>query len=283
MSGEVLELFGFHALGNPPRGWGGLMRAQHCPFLAKKCIKVRKSDPDTAIGTCVVAHGKENRPIVICPHRLLERRQVFTDAVHLLRNHKPGQELHVVPEVSIPGGHVDYFVVSAKRRKVVDFVGVELQTLDTTGSVWPSRRRFLNRVGVRGTSRQHEDKPFGMNWKMTAKTILVQLHHKTTTFEHLSKHLVLVVQDCLLEYVRRAFVFDHVTTCNDTDTLHIHAYELVNADSEPWGLDLAGRWSTDSNGVARCLGLQAEARMELSDITSALEAKMSDQTIWSPE
>jgi hypothetical protein len=36
-------------------------------------------------------------------------------------------------------------------------------------------------------------KTFGMNWKMTAKTILVQLHHKLETFEHLGKHLVLVI------------------------------------------------------------------------------------------
>ena len=28
-------------------------------------------------------------------------------------------------------------------------------------------------------------KKFGINWKMTSKTILVQLHHKISTFEHL--------------------------------------------------------------------------------------------------
>ena len=40
---------------------------------------------------------------------------------------------------------------------------------------------------------------------MTAKTILVQLNHKIATFEHLSKRLVLVLQDCLLDYMRREF------------------------------------------------------------------------------
>lgn len=43
-----------------------------------------------------------------------------------------------------------------------------------------------------------------MNWKMTAKTILVQLHHKIDTFESISKHLVLVVQDYLLDYMKRS-------------------------------------------------------------------------------
>jgi len=86
------------------------------------------------IGTCTVNYGKENRPIIICPHRLLERRQIFTDCIHLLTLHEPGNEFHIVP-VSIPGGSVDYFLASAHRRKVKDFVGIELQTLDTTGTV----------------------------------------------------------------------------------------------------------------------------------------------------
>ena len=43
---------------------------------------------------------------------------------------------------------------------------------------------------------------FGMNWKMTAKTILVQLHHKVDTFENLNRKLVLVLQQPLLDYMR---------------------------------------------------------------------------------
>lgn len=53
-------------------------------------------------------HGKANKPIMICPRRLLERRQVFTDCLHLLTTHEPGNELHVVPEVTVPGGSVDF-------------------------------------------------------------------------------------------------------------------------------------------------------------------------------
>jgi hypothetical protein len=95
--------------------------------------------------------------------------------------------------------------------------------------------------------------------------------------------LIECVQDCLLDYVRTAFAFDHVTACVDTDTLHIHAYALAKVDSARLELDLAQRLSTDSNGVARCLSLQAEARIELPEIAGTLEAKMSDQTVWSPQ
>jgi hypothetical protein len=105
------------------------------PLLGKRCYKVRKSDPDTSIGSCSVLYGRPPEPIIICPTRLIERRQIFTDCFHLLTTHEPGNELHIVPEVSIPGGSVDYFLVSAKGGKVKDFVGIELQTLDTTGTV----------------------------------------------------------------------------------------------------------------------------------------------------
>lgn len=166
-------------------------------------MKVRKSQPSISIGTCTVNYGSEPHPIMICPFRLLERRQVFTDALHLLTLHEPGNELHVVPEVSIPGGSVDYFLVSAHDGKPVDFAGIELQTLDTTGTVWPARQRFLDSVGVTTRLAQRKStKTFGMNWKMTAKTILVQLHHKVETFEHVSKRLVCVLQDHLLEYIQ---------------------------------------------------------------------------------
>lgn len=70
--------------------------------------------------------------MMICPHRLLERKQVFIDCLHLL-SHEPGIELHVVPEVSVPGGSVGYFLTAVDDGKIVDFLGVELQTMDTTG------------------------------------------------------------------------------------------------------------------------------------------------------
>jgi len=85
---------------------------------------------------------------VICPTRLIERGQVFTDCIHLLTAHEPGDELHLVPEVAIPGGSVDYFLLSARSGKVKDFVGIEIQALDTTGTVWPERQRLLRRLGL---------------------------------------------------------------------------------------------------------------------------------------
>ena len=135
---------------------------------------------------------------MICPFRLLERSQIFTDCTHLLTLHEPGNELRIVPEVTVPGGSIDYCSTSVRNGKPRDFVGIELQTMDSTGTVWPERQRFVRQFGVRVKKEDAESsKGFGINWKMTAKTILVQLNHKIATFEHLSKRLVLVLAGLL--------------------------------------------------------------------------------------
>ncbi|MGC1273083.1 MAG: hypothetical protein WBC44_05210 [Planctomycetaceae bacterium] len=142
-----------------------VVKKQWCPFTNTKCFKVRKSEPDISIETCFVRFGKNARDVVICPNRLLERRQVFTDCLHLLTRHDPGNELHIVREVSIPGGSVDYFLASVKKNKVKDFVAIEFQTLDTTGIVWPEQQRLLASLGFAVSAKEAESgKTFGMNW-----------------------------------------------------------------------------------------------------------------------
>jgi hypothetical protein len=281
MTNPVAELFGFPTTSDDG-SWGDITNYQNCPFLNKVCIKVRKSQPDISIGTCTVNYGQTPRSIVICPFRMLERRQIFTDSLHLLTLHEPGNELHVIPEVSIPGGSVDYFLVSARNNKPVDFVGIELQTLDTTGTVWPARQKFLHSVGVK-VERDvlRSKKSFGMNWKMTAKTILVQLHHKVDTFEHVSKHLVLVAQDCLLDYMKTEFSFGHIESAKIGNCMHFHVYSLDYAKSL-YRINLKERHSTTAAGISTALGLQAQANVGLDTILADLERKMSEHTLWSP-
>lgn len=276
---KVSELFGQST--SKPQAWSDILGKQWCPFTNTKCFKVRKSNPDISIGTCTVRYGKEARGIIICPKRLLERRQVFMDCLHLLTQHEPGNELHIVPEMSIPGGSVDYLLVSAKKGKVRDFVAIEFQTIDTTGTLWPERQRFLKSIGFKVARKDASSpKTFGVNWKMTAKTILVQLHHKVETLEHLNKRFVLVIQDCLLGYLQSQFNLDHLQGVRDGDTMHIHSYKLTESDGN-LRIDLDSRLSTDAKGVAECLGIQAETKIELEVILSDLQRKISPKTLLS--
>jgi hypothetical protein len=279
--GKIAELFG-RSVDAAKVDWHKIVKDSWCPYLDRLCLKNRKSNPDILIGSCSVKYGKESTGIIICPHRLLEKKKLFTDSIHLLTLHEPGNDFHVVPEISLPGGSVDYFLVSAKKGKVKDFAGIELQTLDTTGTVWPERQRFLRSAGLKVPTKDVKNTDtFGMNWKMTAKTILVQLHHKIQTFENLSKHLVLVLQTDLLEYMQENFSFSHIAEpARVGDSMHFHAYEFSQSGKE-WSVELARRLSTDTGGVASSLGLQSDANVELEMLISQLEQRISTKTLLS--
>jgi hypothetical protein len=279
---KIAELYGIST--DSDADWPGIVTAQQCPFLLRKCLKNRKSAPEISIGSCTVAAGKQRAKIMICPFRFLERRQIFTDCTHLLTLHQPGNELHIIPEVNVPGGSIDYCLVSVRGGKPIDFVGIELQTLDTTGTVWPERQRFLYQHGIRVKKADRTSvRPFGLNWKMTVKTILVQLHHKIQTFEHVSKHLVLVAQNYLFVYMKNQFSFGHLEQARLGDPMHFHSYSLEENEGSELRLQLDERLSTDSAGIAKCLGLQGEANVELKEILVQLESKISAHTLMSME
>jgi hypothetical protein len=184
-----------------------------------------------------------------------------------------------VAELNVPGGSIDYCLASVRDGKPRDFVGIELQTMDSTGTVWPERQRFVQEHGVAVKGADAESpKTFGINWKMTAKTILGQLNHKILTFEHISKRLVLIMQDCLLAYLRESFAFGHIQGVRDGDPMQFHAYELQRKKTQ-YKLILKERISTDAAGVAACLGLQVEPRVDLTAILHQIESKLPKSTL----
>ena len=274
---KIAELYGLPTLAD--HDWKAVTQAQTCPYLDAKCVKNRKSEPSITFGTCTMAHGENNAPILICPVRLLERSQVFLDCIRLLKNHEQGNELRIVGELGVPGGSVDYCLASVRDGKAKDFVGIELQTLDTTGTVWPERQRFLRAHGIKVKDKDaNSQKPYGMNWKMSAKTILMQLHHKIATFENLCKHLVLVLQDCLLAYMRREFAFSHIKAPKDGDAMRFHSYRLKQ-DRTGYRLEFDEAVSTDAAGIATCLGLQADAKVELDAMFALINARLPTSTL----
>lgn len=281
---KILELYGRANQFGTDEEWLNITEHENCPYLHRKCVKTRKSNPNITIGTCSVLYGKEQKDVIICPARLLDRRQIFTDCIHLLTLHEPGNELHIISEVGIPGGSVDYFLVSARNKEIRDFVGIELQTLDTTGTTWPDRQGFLQQKGLPIDSKDialSSDRTFGMNWKMTAKTILVQLHHKVQTFEELNKHLVLVIQDHFMNYIKREFRFDHINQIRTGDSAQFHVYKLQPSETnDSFRLELDSRFTTNADGIAASLGLQTNAKLELEQIIKVLKAKMSERTLF---
>src|SRR3989338_1617548 len=100
----IVEFFGYYTK-DKKVNWKKVLKDQISRYTKKQSIKVRKRQPGIAIGTVVIKYGKEQKNLIIDPERFLENGQVFLDCIHLLTNHEPGNELHLVPEVKIPGGN----------------------------------------------------------------------------------------------------------------------------------------------------------------------------------
>lgn len=270
---QITELFGLNCQ-DETLDFKTAVNTQICPYTKRICAKMRKSDPSIKIGTCSVKY--QNKNIIICPFRLLENHQIFKDCLHLMAMHEPGNELYLVPEVKIPGGNVDYFLISAKDKKIRDFCGIELQAMDTIGTLWPERQKFLKEKGIEiDLEGLNPKKSFGMNWKMTLKTTLLQMHHKSETFESLKKHLVLIVQKPLYEYMRSHFNFEGIDSVRDVDPIHIHSYDFEGKENH-LQLSLNTRVSTDSAGIARSLGMNSQNKMDINELIQVLEPKLKD-------
>ena len=91
---------------------------------------------------------------------------------------------------------------------------------------------------------------------------------------------MLVVQDCLLTYMQKEFAFAHISANTKIgDVMHFHSYQLKPNQDNSYSISLFERYSTDAEGIAKCLGLQAEANVELEVILKILESKMSNITL----
>ncbi len=254
-----------------------LLRSQRCDYLERRCLKMRKSNPEVTLGTCTV--GFKGDAVIICPYRFLQGMQIFRDALPLLDKHEQGNQVHVVSEVEIPGGNVDFFVVSTKDGEIRDYLALEVQTLDTTGTVWPARQDFI--IANVEASAEARVGSYGMNWKMTAKTTLLQIHHKAKTLDHLGKKIVLVVQDCLYRYISAEFNISEVQAANRSDNVHFHIYGLNQQAEGSFSLSLADSYSTTPHGIELMLGTSRKVEISDDELKTKIGAKISGRTLLS--
>lgn len=274
---SVNELFGLYTNGEKFPDLHQALRAQTCPYRqGAACYKTRKSDPNMAIGTCSLCFAKISQPILICPEPLTQNGSVFNDCLQFIANSIAGSDLYLVPEVSTAVGRIDYVLTAARGQLPVDFVAIELQTLDTTGSVWNSRQNMLldHGYGVeKGVARSTDA---SLNWKMTAKTILTQLLQKAQLFSRMNKNLVLVCQSPLFEYMRSNFNFEGVRAADMRDVLHFHNYDYIPTE-QGMKLQLASMFSASLEIVQNMLGQHKDKNQALQEFNASLAMRLKPE------
>lgn len=186
----------------------------------------------------------------------------------------------MIPEVATSVGSIDFMLVTAKSGRPVDFVALELQTLDTTGSVWGHRQKLLSDNGY--NVERADTKGFGVNWKMTAKTILAQMVQKSELFASMNKNLVLICQTPLYEYMENNFNFSDVrTNADNRDVLHFHMYDYLPVDDR-MELTLAYTRSASLSAVKTIMGMNKDTSQEYDEIVRTLSGRLLPEYRYEP-
>ena len=193
MSLRLFEFFGFH----PEDASTEAALARHdrsCPFVGGACVKKFKSG--TTSGACALKLVNSG-PVICCPNRMYAdsyrvlldvAQECFGPGARLCRSASEmqgdGNDVHVFgkkwgKELRLPnrGKGGSYFVdwvlaLVDGDRKLKEFVAIELQTMDTTGSYEAEVNAYY-----RGEfpSRPSEA---GINWENVSKRILPQIIYK---------------------------------------------------------------------------------------------------------
>lgn len=279
---KVNEMFGLYTNGDIFPDLHVALKEQTCPYMnGAQCYKTRKSDPDTAIGTCSLCFNNVEQPILICPEPLTQDGRVFNDCLQFISGSIAGSDLYLIPEITTSVGRIDYVLTAVRDGRPIDFVAIELQTLDTTGSIWNSRQALLLEHGYNVDKGSARSSGASLNWKMTAKTILAQLLQKSQLFAGINRNLVLICQTPLFKYMQKNFNFEGVREANNRDVLHFHMYNYVSEGSS-MSLRLSSMRSASLDVVESIMGQRKDTRSELHKINATLAGRLKPEYLFTP-
>lgn len=279
---EVNELFGLYTNGCVFPNLSDALASQKCPYMnGAKCYKTRKSSPDVAIGTCSLYFNKVDQPILICPEPLTKNGEIFKNCFQFISGSIAGSDLYLVPEIKTPVGRIDYVLAAVRNGIPIDFVAIELQTLDTTGSIWNTRQAMLIEHGYNVEEGGALTSGASLNWRMTAKTILAQLLQKSQLFASMGRNLVLICQTPLFNYMQKTFNFDGVKEADTRDVLHFHMYDYI---SSPFGmqLKLSSMRSASLDVVESMMGRHMDSNQILKETNATIASRLKPEYLFNP-
>lgn len=173
-----------------------------CPFIKSKCTKRSTNLPNEPYPVCSLwRKGSGNLDpkddlIFVCPKRFYAV-DFLTDVIeHCWPGEKP-QNPRFAPEVKMAGfGNVDFVIADVNEDNVVgDFLSVELQAIDITGSVFKAYQ------ALREGKDLDKNPKFGLNWDNVYKRYVTQLIRKGYFHHHWKSKIVAVIPDQVYKYI----------------------------------------------------------------------------------
>lgn len=197
-----------------------------CPFLNSTCTKVshRFAGP---YPVCTVftrpARGNRNEPlpICVCPKRFYGATLVPDILKHCWPEGTAPINPRVAYEVKMASfGNVDMVVadVDEGTGQIRNFVSVELQAVDITGSYEPAYQAITNNAPLVNVS-------YGFNWKNVQKRFIFQLINKGFYHHIWQTRIVAIVQTPLYNRLHAAMQFDELPPERGGNTVIFMLYD----------------------------------------------------------
>ena len=245
-------------LGEPAEEMRNPANAEYrCPFIAGTCTKISHTIEGPYPVCSVYRRGRagqppEGQPIAVCPNRFLQA-QVQMDVKRECWIGSEPANPKVVSEVQMEKfGKVDFVLADMNdaETEVRDFISVELQAVDITGSYMPSYDAIINSQSLAARP------TYGFNWANVRKRFIHQLiakgyyHHLWKTrmaavlqrdmFDEIQKHLGVTpapVEDANIVFLLYEFESAddrwHMTLTEVVPTLHSNLMTAILYQTPP--------------------------------------------------
>ena len=193
---DISEWFGYDLAVQSEQAQSARL-SERCPFIDAACTK--KFRDASVSGVCLVAIGGEATPVITCPNRLYMGNYAvlghvanlaFGDGHRVIHPNQYRTVSHSGNNVVAFGKHfgrelrlrgrggrgsdfVDWILARISTNgQLEEFVAVEIQAIDTTGTYYPEVLKL--RDGAASVGRSNA----GLNWRNVIKRILPQLIYK---------------------------------------------------------------------------------------------------------
>lgn len=193
-------------LGQPAtKGLDPAARDFHCPYMGRRCTKSPTGENSEPYPLCTLYHGPDRRPVCVCPNRFHEI-DFLSEVTRLCwpEQEQPANP-EIVREVKMKGfGNVDFVIADVgENRRVKQFLSVELQAIDISGSARPAYNALLQGEDFEWPrNSKNQIKRYGFNWANVYKRYVTQLIRKGYFHHHWGTKIVAVIQDEVYQYIK---------------------------------------------------------------------------------
>jgi hypothetical protein len=193
-----------------------------CPFINSRCVKRSHSGSKSTEPYPLCSVWKQGSLICVCPKRFFEAEMVPDVLEHCWPGKKPPENPRFAHEVKMEGvGNIDLVIADVLPSGTIrDFVSVELQAVDLTGSVYPAYEALIN-------NRSLEEKPtYNVNWANVRKRYVDQIVKKGFFHHHWKSRIVSVVQSQLYYRLREDIQFVELDPKNPSSNIVFMTYDF---------------------------------------------------------